>query len=159
MSTAPAHAPALRLVNNRDDLIAPALPRGHSAVRRVTSENRAASTIEPRDARWVLAVRTAGVLQGGRAAILRPESRRSLVSFALSMGLRPFDASLVIAIVQDAARAGLPTLGALTEERLLMVHAGPLASDRRGSPGTLLAIAAGLGAAVFGLLLLWIRKA
>src|SRR5258705_9053634 len=138
MSTAPAHAPALRLVNNRDLSSAPALPRGHTAARRVRSENRAASTIEPRDARWVLAVRAAGVLQGGRAALLPPESRRRLVALALSMGLRPFDANLVIAIVQDAARAGLPTLGALTEERLLMVNPGTAARGSEPTAGRLL---------------------
>ncbi len=45
-------------------------------------------------------------IEGGRAAILRPERRRELFTRATSLGLRPFDATLVIAIVQDAARRG-----------------------------------------------------
>ncbi len=45
-------------------------------------------------------------LQGGRAAILTPESRDSLLRTAQRLGLRTFDAHLVIATVQDAARRG-----------------------------------------------------
>lgn len=45
-------------------------------------------------------------IEGGRAGIIRPEVRRRLVAAGVSMGLRPFDANLVIAIVQDDARSG-----------------------------------------------------
>src|SRR5579862_6688850 len=53
------------------------------------------------DPRWVLAARTAAWLQGGRAAILSPDRRRSIVAMAPALGLRPFDAALIIAIAQD----------------------------------------------------------
>lgn len=45
-------------------------------------------------------------MEGGKAALLRPERRRELFHRAEDMGLRPFDANLVIAIVQEAARRG-----------------------------------------------------
>ena len=54
----------------------------------------------------MLALRTAVTLTGGVAAILTPDKRRSLETIARRLGLRPFDAALVFAIVQDAARRG-----------------------------------------------------
>jgi hypothetical protein len=63
--------------------------------------------MDPDDARAILATRVAASLEGGRAAILRPESRRRVVALATRLGLRPFDANLIIAIVQDGARRGV----------------------------------------------------
>jgi len=82
----------------------------------------------PTDPRWVLAVRTADQLEG---AILRPEKRERLIRLARTMGLTPFDANLIIAIVQDQARRGYqpeycPTAG---ESQLAMVPA-PSAARR-----------------------------
>ncbi len=45
-------------------------------------------------------------IEGGRAAIIRPETRRELAAAAEAQGLRPFEAQLTIAMVQDAARHG-----------------------------------------------------
>ena len=56
-------------------------------------------------------MRAAGKLEGGTRAVLTPENRDRLRKDASALGLRPFDASLIIAIVQDAARAGLEPLG------------------------------------------------
>lgn len=56
------------------------------------------------DARWVFAVRARREVQGGHAAIVTPESRKRLLRLANRLGLRDFDANLVIAIVQDDAR-------------------------------------------------------
>lgn len=74
----------------------------------------------PTDPRWVLAVRTAEELQGD---ILSPERRQRLLRLGHAMGLTPFSANLVIAIVQDQARRGYaaqdcPTAG---EPQLCMV--------------------------------------
>lgn len=72
-------------------------------------ENRLAAEAElnPNDARWVLAIRAAQALEGAQ---LRPERREKLVRLATTLGMRPFDANLVIAIVQDRARRGeVPT--------------------------------------------------
>ncbi len=55
------------------------------------------------DPRWVLAVRCAEALQG---AVLPPDKRQRLVDLGKRLGLTPFDANLVIAIVQDQARRG-----------------------------------------------------
>lgn len=57
----------------------------------------------PDDPRWVLAVRTAELLEG---ATLRPEKRERLLHLGRMFGLSMFDASLIIAIVQDQARRG-----------------------------------------------------
>ena len=74
--------------------------------RDIARENHAASSLDPADVRWELASRVQHSLEGGNAAILRPERRRELIAAAVGRGMRPFDANLVIAIVQDAARRG-----------------------------------------------------
>lgn len=56
------------------------------------------------DPRWVLAVRTAELLQGN---ILSPERRERIVRMARLFDLTPFDANMIIAIVQDQARRGI----------------------------------------------------
>lgn len=56
------------------------------------------------DPRWVLAVRTAELLQGD---ILSPERRERIVRMARMFDLTPFDANMIIAIVQDQARRGI----------------------------------------------------
>ena len=97
------------------------------------------------DPRWVLAVRVAEALEG---PILRPEKRERLLRLARVMGLRSFDANLVIAIVQDQARRGhdpanCPAAG---EQQLalipLPVHAKVMSAFRgRRGLGMALAIA------------------
>lgn len=72
------------------------------------------------DPRWVLAVRTAEMLQG---AMLSPERRERIVRMAKMFDLTPFDANMIIAIVQDQARRGIaphlcPTAG---EPQLRMI--------------------------------------
>jgi hypothetical protein len=56
------------------------------------------------DPRWVLAQSVAANLEHGRAAVLPPEKRARLITHAHRLGLRSFDASLVIALVQSRAR-------------------------------------------------------
>jgi hypothetical protein len=157
MSALRAQAPVLRLVNGDRAPEAAPWRRRHSERARVRSENLSAARLDPTDARWVLAVRASRELEGGNAAILAPERRRRLVAFALGIGLRAFDANLVIAIVQDAARCGLPALGEMTESRLTMV-AEPTrarAGDRR-STAVMLAASVLLAGAMFWGLLAWI---
>ncbi|GAB4517425.1 MAG: hypothetical protein Tsb0013_21700 [Phycisphaerales bacterium] len=72
----------------------------------VARANRDASNIGVDQLREVFAARVAESLEGGRSAILRPERRARLVDLATRMGIRPFDAHLVIALTQDAARQG-----------------------------------------------------
>jgi hypothetical protein len=108
----------------------------------VASENRAAASLtatptdspsHERDVRRILALTTAQALEGGRAAILRPDRRRKLVSTATRLGLRPFEANLVIAIVQDGARRGLEPTAASESDLLNMIPATPAAQSRSAS--------------------------
>ncbi len=72
----------------------------------VARENRAAAEnteLSPTDPRWVLAVRAYSQLQG---SALTPERRERVLETARLLGVRPFDANLIIAIAQDHARRG-----------------------------------------------------
>jgi hypothetical protein len=60
---------------------------------------------DPNDARWRLATETQRALQG---AVLAYEDRRQLLALANRLGIRAFDANLILAVVQDRARRGEP---------------------------------------------------
>ncbi|MBI1190925.1 MAG: hypothetical protein GC200_09630 [Tepidisphaera sp.] len=98
------------------------------AIRDVGLENRMAAMAAD-DVRAAFAAMVATSLEGGRAAILRPRARRALMSEGVKLGLRPFDTSLVIAIVQDAARRGEGVRTTPVQGRLGMVGA-PNESER-----------------------------
>jgi len=73
---------------------------------RIAAENFAARHHQPlsrTDPRWVVAVRAQLQLQG---ATLHPQARRRVMRTARQIGVRPFDANLIIALVQDRARRG-----------------------------------------------------
>lgn len=108
----------------------PAAEGGVAASEGVAAENRAAASMDASDPRWVLAMRTAALIEGGRAGLLPPERRRTLMVLARQLGMRDFDAGLVIAIVQDAARAGEIITGRPVQGRLHFVPAA-----RRDGPG------------------------
>lgn len=98
MSISGSPHPALRLVY--------AAERDSAAERRaaVAREVRSASLqadLDPADPRLILALQTQARLEG---ATLPAERRERLLKLANGLGLRPFDANLVIAIVQDEAR-------------------------------------------------------
>lgn len=80
--------------------------RARLASQRVAYENACAAMIQPADVRWIFAMKVGNAIEGGRAALLTPPKRRELIAVAVSAGLREFDANLVIAVVQDAARRG-----------------------------------------------------
>jgi len=148
--------PALRLVNAPVDADVDTLPPRHA----VSRENRAAAALTTSDARWAIAAATAQAIDGGRAAIITPEKRRRLVGLATSLGLRPFDANLIIAIVQDAARSGQGPLGAHVVERLTLIrepdHPRDKAAARAAVASLLTALA--LGAMLLLTLILWILR-
>lgn len=90
----------------------------------VGTENRRSAALSDQDARRIMAQRVAENIDGGRAGILVPERRRALVSTAERMGMRPFDANLIIAVVQDRFRRGLlGSAGAGRDERLELIAA------------------------------------
>ena len=124
------------------------------AWREIAQENHAARVLGPNDARWELAREVQESIEGGKAAIIRPEVRRRLVTRATERGLRPFDANLVIAVVQDGARRG----EALDEDaagRLAFV--GP-AEERPRPYVSLLVGAVALGMAGFVALVAWLTE-
>lgn len=124
------------------------------AIEEVRRENVAAAAMAPTDPRWVLALRVYESIEGGRAAVLRPEKRRNLMALATRLGLRPFDANLVIAIVQDAARAGEPRLGPDVTSRLSLVRGADRAAEPERGVSLRVFLGAMGAAAVLGYLIL-----
>jgi hypothetical protein len=119
--------PGLRLIRTE---LSPEVSSKHTKPLRaklaneVGAENRRASALSERDLRRIIAQRVAENIDGGRAGILVPERRQALVSTAQRMGMRPFDANLIIAIVQDRFRRGLlGAAGASHDERLELIAA------------------------------------
>jgi hypothetical protein len=123
----------------------------------VWAENQSAAKLSAMDARWILAARTSQSLEGGRAALLTPDKRRLLVRLGHAMGLRAFDAALVIAIAQDAARAGEP-LTRSAQERLAMVRPANTSDRlRRFEVIGLMTAAFFLGGLYFAIIRVWLR--
>lgn len=120
--------------------------------------SRPEDSLLPDDPRWVLAARAASLLEGGRAALLTPDRRRRLMGLADRMGLRPFDAALVIAIVQDAARTGTGSVPCSVADRLRMVGGAPPANHASRVPLQLM-LSLLLGVAGFLLALRWLNQA
>jgi hypothetical protein len=115
------------------------------------------------DVRVLLAMATTDALEGGRAAVLRPDRRKRLNRLARGLGLRPFDAALIMAVAQDAARRGKGVRSAETLARLSVVACGPTGHAGRcrwcglcrTSPGAL-ALGAELGLALAGGVIGWL---
>lgn len=98
-----AARPPLRLVGRERTAPQP-MTHPASPAEAIARENHAAATnqaLDPRDPRWAFAMRTRSQLQG---AVLTPERRERLIREAGTMNLRPFDANVIIALVQDGAR-------------------------------------------------------
>lgn len=81
--------------------------------------------LQDNDPRIVFAAAVAACMEGGKAALLRVEHRNQLHKVARKLGLRVFDANLIIAIVQDAARRGevLPSSGQFTRDAQKRINA------------------------------------
>ncbi|UCD76249.1 MAG: hypothetical protein JSV91_04860 [Phycisphaerales bacterium] len=99
--------PHLRLIGTDDPEVVANWARSRLNRQQVIRENRAAGlnrSLDPTDPRWVLAIRAYSQLQG---TTLTPERRQRVMRTARQLGIRPFDANLIVAIVQDHARSGL----------------------------------------------------
>lgn len=92
--------PHLRLVGVKE---AGPEHRGRQAVAAENRDAAAKPDLDPTDPRWVLAVRAYTQLEG---SALTFDRRERLMRSARCMGVRPFDASMILAIVQDRARRG-----------------------------------------------------
>ncbi len=134
------------------------IPPARADLDAVTAANRESARLDDADSRAIFAVRVAESLEGGRAAILTPENRRRLVAAGARAGLRPFDANLVIAIVQDGARRGESVRHELTSSRLRLVGAGRREENRRPGPGAIALAAAGIALAAVAALIAWVTK-
>ena len=98
------------------------------------------------DPRWVLAVATAQLMEG---VVLPPMKRESLMQQGKSMGLSPFDCSLILAIIQDRARRGIPLdeCPGVSESQLALIPLPPMRSFRSvlgENPARTILIASGL---------------
>ena len=147
--------PALRLTGDAPAWMLDVAP---TQERSVESANRAAAALGPDDARLIFAAGVADSLEGGRAAVLTADTRERLMRRAARLGLRTFDANLIIAIVQDDARRGgagltgdaaglLGMVGGPTVRRPLLAHAAGL-----------LIAAAAFGGAGLSLLIAWVLR-
>ncbi len=134
------------------------IPPAQADLDAVASANRESARLDGSDTRTIFAARVAESLEGGRAAVLTPENRRRLVGAATRAGLRPFDANLVIAIVQDGARRGESVHNKLTSSRLRLVGAGRRERTRRPGPGAITLAAAGIALAAVAALIAWLTK-
>ena len=95
---------------------------------------------DPNDARWRLATETQRALQG---AVLAYEDRRQLLALANRLGIRAFDANLILAVVQDRARRGEPLESAaptvaMVPKPVARSATMPVASPEAPSPEALL---------------------
>jgi hypothetical protein len=156
MSSA-ASQPNLRLVSADDAADSQWRAQGQARLS-VVKENRLSATsgLDPTDPRWILAMQARTRLQG---STLTPERREQLLKTGHKLGLRSFESSLVIAIVQDQARSGNSLQLSQTHFRLM--SDSPTSTEQVAAPRPTIkwprwfaAIAGGL--AVAAVLMRWI---
>ncbi len=119
MTYATPHPRYLRLVGTRDEQ---ATTSGRADLE-VARENRRAAMqpgLDPTDPRWVLATRAYAQLQG---STLTPERRTRVMRTAQHLGIRPFEANLIIAVMQDQARRHQPPGAAQSTLQMISVKA------------------------------------
>lgn len=110
----------LKLVGHDDPRVVGAWAERSDAGAAVIAENRRAArqqpSLEPADPCWVLAARTYAEMHG---STLTPEKRQRVLRTADRLGVRPFDANLIITVVQDRVRRGEPLDAALPTLNLI----------------------------------------
>ena len=91
--------------------------------------------------------------------VLPPHKRETLMAQGKSMGLSPFDCSLILAVIQDRARRGIDLDGcpAASESQLALIPLPPMRSFKSalGSHPKRVALIAG-GLLALQVLLIWI---
>lgn len=158
----------LRLVNTTDATPhRPATQRGSrprpaaaSHASTPADRQQPAQTPQPAsDPRWILAVRTACELDGGRAAVLTPARRDQLNKLAAGLRISTFDAALIIATVQDAARRGEPVPSHDLARRVTSLRPGVgFKPERSFMPWILAAICSAATVGLTGAVVHWITS-
>ena len=141
--------PSLRLVFPEQG---PTLDQARAS-RAIEIENHRAARLaqeNDHDVRRILAIKAGQALEGGRAAILGPQHRRDLVRHGAKLGLRPFEANLIIAVVQDHARRGETPADA--QPTLSIINRPAPAADTQAALRWYAAIASALAGTMF---LIW----
>ncbi|MEM7682212.1 MAG: hypothetical protein AAF288_09680 [Planctomycetota bacterium] len=156
--------PGLRLVGrpeprHADPAAVPSRPLTRRTVRRTPASEKDAGTsaaLSPADPRWVLAQRAAESLEG---TLITADRRERLLKLGRALGLTSFDASLVMAIVQDRARRGVPARLCPTSglDQLAQVSP-PEPARRKPRPLALTTLTVGLLLAQAGLIFLLLNR-
>lgn len=147
---APAETRSLRLVQPADASSPQPLPGDNT--RTGADDGPRMSRSDPR---WVLAALVALAAEP-TTGTLGPAQRDRLVRHARRLGLREFDAHLVIAIVQDSIRRGAGALGPGVAARVSLIDPPQPAASRGLSPAGHWWLSIALAAAVFATLVHWI---
>lgn len=130
--------------------------------REIEAENLSAAALPPLTAQALFAASVRQSIEGGSSALLPFDRRRRLLVAASKLGLRKFDANLIIALVQEQSRAeGADEPDVLPRRAGVRVAPWPGEDppEKKASPTAALAVALLLGL-VMGLLgALWILAA
>lgn len=143
-----------------DNPVAAPYAASSDAAQRIAFENRAAAALSAADVRVIFAARVSEQLELGAAAVLQPARRQGLLRLATTLGLRAFDANLIIAVEQDRARNGNPRARADANLALIPAPAErfELAAARRSRwIAFALAVLASAGV-MFAALVAWIAR-
>lgn len=139
---------------------APKMRDASQSERAVAREMRSAAAnqpaLDPTDPRWVVAARAYSQLEG---STMTPERRARVLDSARKLGVQPFEANLIIALVQDQRRRGRTLHDAAPALRLIPQNDR---SSARPSQSSILGlwIAAAAAAAVFAWLMIrWLLSA
>jgi hypothetical protein len=150
-----ARAGTLRLVDTLPAAVRPA------RIAEVERANQAAAVLPELTAQSLFAATVANSLEGGPAGVLPADSRRRLVAAAVRLGIREFDAHLIIAMVQERARTERTPRARTMQpaERVQRtMRSGSHSPDaaRGVSPATLLFLAIVVAALLFGAAARWL---
>lgn len=155
MSSAASEPQHLRLVGISNLDASHSQESERSTRQAIIRENRLAAgnpQLDAADPRWVLAMRAYSQLQG---STLTPQRRERVLRTAKKLGVRAFDANLIIAVVQDHARRMETPADAVSTLSLIGSIPSP---SKRASDGLGRLIVAIITALMINVFLIWWLK-